>query len=272
MCAAHLSPQPEPEAPTGRLGQLPRRRRRDHRAAGEGDRDAGQHVDVGRHGQRPTGEIGRASRLGHDEPREPGFGRPASDRAGLAERLSRQHGVELQRHRSVLTFPGSSSARCCARTALMRWVPRGWSAGVRRDGARREGSRDWRSGHPRRCLPVRPTGAGSDPRPASSRRRSGWRRAPEGPYPWCSAAPSGTSARGTRPRQPGLDLEVVAPEVLHHHRGEAVTVMTGATLRAPPGWAPPFRGRSVRRARGSGRGRSSSRGTAPRRACEPGRP
>ncbi len=94
----HLCAESEAEAAAARLGQLPRRGRRHHGAAREGHGDARQHVDVGRHDERAAGEVGRAARLGHHQPRQTGVRRPPPELSRLAQRLRRQHGVELQRH------------------------------------------------------------------------------------------------------------------------------------------------------------------------------
>ena len=92
----HLSAQTQAEAAAAGLGQLPGVGRRDHGAAREGDGDTGEHVDVGRHGDGATGQIGGAPGLGDDETGESGGGGPTSEFTGLAERLSGQHGIELQ--------------------------------------------------------------------------------------------------------------------------------------------------------------------------------
>ena len=91
-----LSAQAEAEAAAAGLGQLPCVGCGDHRTAREGDGDAGEHVDVGGDGERATGQIGGPAGLGDDEAGESGGGGPTSDVTGPAERLSRQHGIELQ--------------------------------------------------------------------------------------------------------------------------------------------------------------------------------
>ncbi len=92
-----LRAQPQAEAPVGGLGQLPRRRRGDHRAAREGHGDAGEDVDVvGGDGQRGAREVGRATGFGDHEPRQAGFRGQASELADLSQGLRRQHGVEGQ--------------------------------------------------------------------------------------------------------------------------------------------------------------------------------
>ncbi len=70
---AHLGTEPEPELAAGRLGQLPRRLGRDHRAARERHRHAGRQVEAGRGQRRRRDRQERgAARLGEHQPVDAG--------------------------------------------------------------------------------------------------------------------------------------------------------------------------------------------------------
>ena len=97
MCARTWAPRPRRKRPPLASASSQALDCGDHRAAREGDGDAGEHVDVGGDGQRAAGQVGGAAGLGDDEAGESGGGGPTSDFTGPAERLSRQHGIELQR-------------------------------------------------------------------------------------------------------------------------------------------------------------------------------
>ena len=109
---AHLRSQPQAETASARLRQLPRRGGSHHGAAWERHRDPRQHVDLGRRGDGAAGEVRRASRLRDDQAGQPGGRGSSPDLRRPAQRLRRQHGVELQRHgtRTTITSPDSFTA------------------------------------------------------------------------------------------------------------------------------------------------------------------
>ena len=91
----HLGAEAEPEPAPARLGQLPRRRRRHHRAAGERHRHAGQEVEVGGERRGRARKVGGATGLGDDEPVEPGGRRVPSEVLHATQREPARHEVEL---------------------------------------------------------------------------------------------------------------------------------------------------------------------------------
>ena len=160
MCARTCAPEPQPEAAPARLGQLPRRGRRHHRAAREGHRDARSARRCRPPPtQRAAGEVGRAPRLGHDQAGQPG--RRAARRPSAAARRS----------------------GCAGSMASNFSAP---------DGPRRAVTRRQRSaaarGRPAAPAPSRST-TGSTPRVWSTRAR-----------PWRSGTPSRRGYRSTRCR------------------------------------------------------------------------
>ena len=107
----HLAAEPEPEATVGRLGKLPRRLRREHRAAREGDGDARRQVQVG------CGLVGggdrqprRLAHLREHDPGEPGAGHLAGELLDVRQGGRFGHHVDV--HARILRGPGTM--RFCA--------------------------------------------------------------------------------------------------------------------------------------------------------------
>ena len=93
---AHLRAEAEAEAAAAHVGQLPRRLRRHHRAAGEGDGHAGRQVEPGR-GQRRRRDrqVRGAAGLGEDEAGGAGRLRGVGEALDGVEVAASHHDVEM---------------------------------------------------------------------------------------------------------------------------------------------------------------------------------
>ena len=105
-----LGADAEQEATVGQVGELPRRRRRHHRAAREGDGDAGAVRELGRgEGRRGHREVGRAAGLGERDPGEPAIPGLGRQLLHLAQRTSVGHHVD--EHRCIVAHRHPRLAR-----------------------------------------------------------------------------------------------------------------------------------------------------------------
>src|SRR5690606_22914125 len=90
-----LGSETEAETAAARVGELPGDLRRHHRAAREGDRDAGEKVDVCSKSGGCASEVGGPSGFGDDETREPRSARVAGQLLHPSQRQPAGHEVEL---------------------------------------------------------------------------------------------------------------------------------------------------------------------------------
>ena len=165
---ADLGAEAEPEAPAGGLGQLPRDLGGDHRAAGEGDGDAGEDVEVGggERGRRAA-EVGGAPGLGDHEAREPGRRRVPGEGLHPRERHRGGHQVDAHPDRMPARRAAGRRVRNAAATGLVPESVLGCGHVLRGVGAERRAPPSRPAGH----RPAAGRAAGRVRRPARHRRR-----------------------------------------------------------------------------------------------------